>query len=116
MKPRTIAPGEWGDMPSRPSDRGSYFAPIPVTKPAPPVHPHTSFGRSYCNGRCCGKPTCHVTGADGKPVRLEYEKSDDGAYVLELDEHRKPMAAPYDEKFHDGWARYALHVCKAEDQ
>jgi hypothetical protein len=114
MARRAFFPGEWGDVPPQERTGRPYFEYTGAIKPPPPVLPHTSFGRSYCNGKCrCGVATCHV-GSTDKPVLLDWASVDDGAYVLELDEHRKPMAAPYEERFHDGWARYQLHVCAKE--
>jgi hypothetical protein len=109
---RQYFPGEWADTPPTVRDRASQYAPVPPLKPPPPVAPHTSFGRSVCNGKCCGVATCIVIGTDEKAIRLEWAQTEDGAYVLELDRHRQPMAAPYEERWHDGWARYREHVCK----
>jgi len=109
---RQYFPGEWADLPGGGGDRASYYANVPDIKPPPPVLPHTSFGRSYCNGKCCGVATCIVIGTDEKAIRLDWAAADDGAYVLELDRHRQPMAAKYEERFHEGWARYREHVCK----
>jgi hypothetical protein len=108
---RQYFPGEWNDLPPENKRGRPYFGFTGALKPPLPVHPHTSFGRSVCNGKCrCGVATSHVSGVVGT-VLLEWAAVEDGAYVLELSEHRTPMAVPHDPQHHDGWARYRLHVC-----
>jgi hypothetical protein len=111
---RPIEPGVWREAPEgRKTDRGYPVGPIKYE----PVAPHTPwYGGGVCNASCCGVMVGIVT-TDGpdSPIGLEPFPSPDGAFVLELSEHRTSLAVSYDPAIHAGWKRYAAHVCKPKE-
>lgn len=112
-KPERIRPGQWGEVPERPRrDRG---LPIGAIVPPAPVKAHTPFGRSVCNSFCSCKKAVGLVGSALGSIWIEPVPSPDGAFVLEMDEHRKPVAVAYDAAIHAGWLRYAEHVCAAKE-
>jgi hypothetical protein len=108
---RPFDPGAWGEADFR---RRANRYPVVAVKHEP-VAPHTRWhGAGVCNSSCrCGVMVGIVTShVPGQTSCLEPFPSDDGAFVLELSEHRTSLAVPYDPEIHAGWTRYAEHVCR----
>lgn len=80
------------------------------------AQPGMRVARVMANHRCaCFEPVV-MTFGDGSergPI-LDRLPALDGAYVVVQNVRGSQMAIAYDEKKHDGWKRYAAHVCKED--